>query len=305
MPTPPILHHYDLSPYAEKIRLCLGRKGLAWRSVQAPMVMPKPDLVELTGGYRRVPVLQVGADVYCDTHLIARVLDRLYPSPPLSPPGQETLERALSRWAEGSFMMLVLTFFGIGGVFSEEFVEDRKKTMVPPGMNLDGAKLLVPTKLTQLRAQLDGLEQQLADGRAFLLGEEPCLADFSAFHPVMMFQTHPRTAALLGPLKRVPAWMARVHAVGHGEPTALESGEAIALAREAEPAAYEGEPVVPEGLALGERVVILPDEYGSGNVTGELAPSGLHEVAVRRQTERAGEVVVHFPREDYVAIAAR
>ena len=81
MPHELVLHHYDLSPYAEKIRLCLGRKGLRWRSVQAPMVMPKPDLVELTGGYRRVPVLQLGADVYCDTHLIARVLDELHPDP--------------------------------------------------------------------------------------------------------------------------------------------------------------------------------------------------------------------------------
>ena len=304
MPHELILHHYDLSPYAEKIRLCLGHKGLAWRSVQAPMVMPKPDLVELTGGYRRVPVLQVGADVYCDTHLIARVLDRLHPNPPLSPPGEETLERALSRWAEGSFMMLVLAFFGLGGVFPEEFVEDRKKTMVPPGMNIDGTKLLVPTKLTQLRAQLDGLEHQLESGRAFLLGDEPSLADFSAFHPAMMLMAHPRTAALLGPLKRVPAWMARVAAVGRGERTELPSSEAIAIARDAEPAVYEGEPVVPEGLALGQRVVILPDEYGSGNVVGELAPSGLHEIAVRRRTERAGEVAVHFPREDYSVIAA-
>ena len=192
--------------------------------------MPKPDLVELTGGYRRVPVLQLGADVYCDTHLIARVLDALQPDPPLSPPGQETLERALSRWAEQSFMMVVLAFFGLGGVFPEEFVEDRRKTMVPPGMNLDGTKLLVPTKLTQLRAQLDGLERQLEGGRVFLLGDEPCLADFSAFHPVLMLQMHPRTAALLEPLKQVPAWMARVRAVGHGEPSELTSGEAIAIA---------------------------------------------------------------------------
>jgi glutathione S-transferase len=82
-----ILHHYDMSPYAEKIRLALGLKGLPWRSVVAPMVMPKTDLVELTGGHRRVPVLQIGADVYCDTHLIARVLDEVKPAPPLAPPG--------------------------------------------------------------------------------------------------------------------------------------------------------------------------------------------------------------------------
>jgi glutathione S-transferase len=299
-----ILHHYDMSPYAEKIRLCLGRKGVRWRSVQAPMVMPKPDLIELTGGYRRVPVLQVGADVYCDTHLIARVLDELQPSPPLSPPGRETVERALSRYAETSFMMVVIAFFGLGGVFPEEFVEDRRKTMVPPGMDLARSPMLLPTKLAQLRANLDDLEKLLIDGRPFLLGAEPCLADFSAYHPVLFLQMHPRTAALLEPLKQVPAWLPRVRAVGHGEPVPLSSSEAVAVAAGAEPAGYEGEPVVPDGLALGQRVVVLPDEYGSGNVVGELAPSGLHEIAIRRRSERAGEIVVHFPRTEYSVIAA-
>jgi len=80
-----ILHHYPTSPFAEKIRLILGFKGLAWKSVLMPPVMPKPDLVALTGGYRRAPVLQIGADVYCDTALIAQVLDRLHPSPALYP----------------------------------------------------------------------------------------------------------------------------------------------------------------------------------------------------------------------------
>ena len=32
--------------------------------------MPKPDLTPLTGGYRRIQVLQVGADVFCDTQVI-------------------------------------------------------------------------------------------------------------------------------------------------------------------------------------------------------------------------------------------
>ena len=73
-----ILHHYDISPYAEKIRLAFGLKGLAWRSVIQPMVLPKPDLMPLTGGFRRTPVLQVGADIYCDTLCIAMELDRRF-----------------------------------------------------------------------------------------------------------------------------------------------------------------------------------------------------------------------------------
>ncbi|MGI9592195.1 MAG: glutathione S-transferase family protein [Myxococcota bacterium] len=299
-----ILHHYELSPYAEKIRLALGLKGLPWRSVQTPMVMPKPDHLELTGGYRRVPVLQHGADVYCDTHLITRVLDRLQPDPPLAPPGLETLEHAVSRWAETTFMMVILSFFGIGGIFPEEFVEDRRKTMVPPDMNLDAAPMILPAKLLQIRSNLERLESLLADGRAYLLGAEPSAADLSAYHPAMVMGLHERTSALLAPFAGVREWMERVRAIGHGKPSPLESSEAVAIARDATPAPFEGEPVLPDGMKLGDPVVVLPDEYGSGNVAGELAASGLHEIAVLRHTERAGDVVVRFPREDYVLIAA-
>src|ERR1700686_3038945 len=82
-----ILHHYDFSSFAEKARLMLGFKGLAWRGVEQPPILPKPDLVPLTGGYRRIPVLHDGADLWCDTNLIARELERRAPVPTLFPPG--------------------------------------------------------------------------------------------------------------------------------------------------------------------------------------------------------------------------
>jgi hypothetical protein len=113
---------------------------------------------------------------------------------------------------------------------------------------------------------------------------------------------HPRTAALLTPLPRVSAWMERVRAIGHGKRTDFTSAQAIEAARAATPLAFEGEPALPDGIALGDRVVVVPDEYGSGNVIGELAASDLHEIAVRRRGDRVGEVVVHFPREDYGVI---
>jgi len=300
-----ILHHYDMSPFAEKIRLALGVKGLTWRSVQTPMVLPKPDHFELTGGYRRVPVLQIGADIYCDTHLVIRVLDRLHSTPPLSPPGLETVEHSVSRWAETSFMMVILTFFGVGGVFPEEFVEDRKKTMIPPGLDLDSASKIVSSKLIQLRSNIERLEAMLSDDRAFLLGDTVSAADLSAYHPLMMLGMHARTQAQLEGALRVGQWMNRMREIGHGEVTPIDSETAIAVARDAEPAGYsgyDGEPVVPDGMSIGDPVLVLPDEYGSGNVTGTLAESGISEIAVRRSTERAGEVVVHFPREDYMVV---
>jgi hypothetical protein len=77
-----ILHHYDFSPFSQKIRLIFGIKDLSWRSVTIPSILPKPDLVALTGGYRHMPVMQIGADVYCDTRLIADELDRRFPDRP-------------------------------------------------------------------------------------------------------------------------------------------------------------------------------------------------------------------------------
>ena len=82
-----ILHHYAGSPFSEKMRLVLGFKGLAWKSVTVPVVLPKPDVIALTGGYRRTPLLQIGADIYCDTPLICDVLEHRQPSPSLYPPG--------------------------------------------------------------------------------------------------------------------------------------------------------------------------------------------------------------------------
>ena len=83
--TEPVLHHYPFSPYAEKVRAMLGFKRIAWKSVQIPPVMPKPDVLALTGGYRKTPILQIGADIYCDTQCIIRELERRFPEPTLFP----------------------------------------------------------------------------------------------------------------------------------------------------------------------------------------------------------------------------
>jgi glutathione S-transferase len=74
-----ILHHYPASPFSEKVRVAFGIKGLAWKSVIIPRILPKPDLMPLTGGYRKTPVLQIGADIYCDTQLILREIERRAP----------------------------------------------------------------------------------------------------------------------------------------------------------------------------------------------------------------------------------
>lgn len=200
-------------------------------------------------------------------------------------------------------MIVIMAFFGIGGVFPEEFVEDRKKTMIPPGLDLDGASKVVSSNLIQLRNNIERLEGMLRDGRPFLLGEAVTGADLSAYHPLMLLGMHPRTQAQLEAVDHVQRWMDRVRKIGHGEVLPFDSESAISVARDSDPADYEGDPVLPEGMGLGDPVLVVPAEYGSGNVMGKLAASGISEIAVRRSTERAGDVVVHFPREDYAVVA--
>lgn len=294
------LHHYDASPFSEKVRLVLGRKGLAWRSVLQPDRMPKPHLVPLTGGYRKIPVLQIGADVYCDTQRIVRELEARHPDPPVLPPGAEGLCRMVDFWADRLlFQAAVPVLFGrIAHAVPKDFIEDRRRLM--GGGDFQRLIEAGPAFRDALRAHLDLLETQLRDGRPFLLGGEPCLADFSACHPVWFLASVPPAAEALEPFEAVRAWAERVRGVGHGERSECPPEEALAAARDAasttEPAADPGDPA---GLRPGDRVSVVPDDYGFDPVEGELVRSDVHEVALRRSAPEVGEVVVHFPRAGF------
>ena len=125
-----ILHHYDASPFSQKALMMLGIKGLAWRSVQIPMVMPKPDLTALTGGYRKTPVLQVGADIYCDTNIILPALERLAPgTPSLYPAGSEGVAQGLGfAWERQMWIPTIgVLVHYIGEHIPPEFIKDRKE----------------------------------------------------------------------------------------------------------------------------------------------------------------------------------
>jgi glutathione S-transferase len=103
-------HHYPTSPFAEKIRAIFGYKNLAWKSVFQPQIMPKPDLQALTGGYRRIPVLQIGNDIMCDTALICDVLEHLSPEKSLFPEGSKGAARILAQWADSTLFWTAMAY---------------------------------------------------------------------------------------------------------------------------------------------------------------------------------------------------
>jgi glutathione S-transferase len=293
-----ILHHYWESPYAEKIRRLMGMKGLAWRSVIIPMVMPKPDLTALTGGYRKTPVLQIGADVYCDTDLIARTIDRLHPEPPLFPDASGPLCLMLGAWQQELFWLAVSEVGVRAPIFPPGFLEDRS-AMVEGGLSLERVVGEAAARREQLRAKLDLLDTHLRE-RRFVLGERPSLADLSMFHPVFCMKIVPATAETLEPYAHLRAWLERVEAFGHGSLTEMQGAEAVEVARQATPAAARAhDPSEPNGLRPGDRVEVVHESFGQDPVAGELVASSVHEIAIARRDARAGDVVVHLPREHY------
>jgi glutathione S-transferase len=292
-----LLHQYDTSPFSEKVRKLLALKRVPWGAVTQPTIMPKPDLLPLTGGYRRIPVLQIGADVYCDTQLIVRTLEHLHPTPTMYPGGSEGTCHAWNLWADRLLFLPVVAvvFAEIGATVPPEFIEDRTKMM--PGRNFADIPKQAPHAREQIRALTAILETALADGRPFLLGRDLSLADAACWNPLWFLRIAPGSPALLEPLPRLREWMSRMDALGDGERSEVTPADALAIARESRPAAAPAaDPGEPNGLTPGVRVAVTPDDYGFDPVAGELVFSGVHEIALRRQDAAVGEVVVHFPR---------
>jgi glutathione S-transferase len=295
-----ILHHYQGSPFSEKVRLVLGMKNLAWRSVIVPMMNPKPDVVALTGGYRRTPFLQIGADVYCDSALMCRVIDRLEPEPPLYPTATAGLDDIVAQWADTSLFWTAVPFTmqpdGIAHIFAgapaeflKAFAADR--TAMNPAMR----RAPVADGGAMLDIYVTRLEASLADGRPFLLGHQPCIADFAAAQSIWFVRRAPVIAARLDGHARTAAWYDRIAAFGHGTPTPLSSAEAITISAGA--GTHAPVAVAPgQGHSKGDVVTVTAADYAHDEIAGSLVGLDAAEVVVARGDPRAGSVHVHFPR---------
>ena len=294
-----ILHHYDTSPFSEKVRLLFGLKGLSWGSVIQPTIMPKPDLTPLTGGYRRIPVLQVGADVYCDSQVIlAEVADRAGGAP-LDGAGW-----AVNLWSDRLFFgSTVPIIFGEIEV-PKAFIEDREKLS---GRPFDSAQMKAaagPMK-QQWRAQAAWLDQALAQSD-YLAGDKPGLADIAAYMNVWFLGGALRatTQQLIAGFDRLNDWRERIRAIGHGDRHEMTPAQALEIAKAAEPAAYSDHDANdPLGLAPGAAIAVMADDYGRDPIAGTLVAANASRVVLAREDPALGRLQLHFPRVGYVVVA--
>jgi len=301
-----ILHHYPMSPFSEKIRAVLGFKKLAWQSVTISTVMPKPDLLALTGGYRKTPVLQIGADIYCDTALICEVLEHRQPAPTLYPEGQKGLARIFAQWADSTLFWAAMGYNlqkpGMAALFAgvpeeavKAFAADR--SAMAQGMT----RPRPPDATSAYKSYLRRLADML-DWHDFLLGDTPCMADFAAYHPLWFTRTQvPVMAGILQATPVVLGWMDRMAALGHGQMSRLSAAEAIAVCAGAPAARVQADACFQDdhGIALGSRVSICAESFGAEPTVGELVAATRTRYTLRRVDPRAGVVRVHFPRVGY------
>ncbi len=301
-----ILHHYDTSPFSEKFRLILGHKGLAWQSVQVPRIMPKPDVLALTGGYRRTPFLQIGADIYCDSALMSQVVDRLHPQPPLYPASAGPMQHVLAQWADSTLFWTAIPYTmqpaGIAHIFAGAPVEVLKAFGADRAAMTPHMRRPTPADAgAHLVTYLAWLEGMLADGRAFLCGADPCIADFSVAQAPWFIRRAPPVAGVLDACPLLNAWYERVSAFGHGRSERLTSTEAIAIASAAGAAGQHAPCRVDAaaGIEAGDEVTVCATDYASDLVAGRLVGLQRDEIVIARDDERAGRVHVHFPRIGY------
>ncbi len=298
-----ILHHYPPSPVSEKVRIGLGIKDLAWRSVEVPRIPPKPDLMPLTGGYRRAPVMQIGADIYCDSQCILRELQRRFPEPTFFPGGGDGMPWGINRWTDAMFDLAVkIVLAANADQLPEAFAKDRGRLYLGPDWDLKKVRADLPHVIAQLRGQVGWIELRLATGRKFMLGDRPGLPDALAYYLVWFIRGRWQGGpALLSEFPALEAWEARVKAIGHGNPSETTAAQALEIARTAEPETPEqGDARDPQGLKPGARVGVVSDtDSGESPVTGTIRLVDRERIAIFREDARVGTVCVHFPRVGY------
>ncbi|MEM9937530.1 MAG: glutathione S-transferase [Pseudomonadota bacterium] len=304
-----ILHHYDSSPYSEKVRLALRMKNLGWSGVSIPVIMPKPDLIPLTGGYRRTPVMQIGADIYCDTAIILPELEKRFALPSLTLPGHEGLAKMIAAWTDGKwFQTSVAVIFGAtADVVPQAFIDDRVK-MSGQGFDVETMKSAAPMVRDQWRSQLMWIEERLEGGRHagtgdWLIGTKPGLVDVHAFmNPWFVENTVPDFLDRCfedAPLTR--NWYKRLKDYQGQAPEEITGADAIAIAKAAaprlKPASTDQDL---REMLPGTRVAIAPDDYARDWVEGDLVVANAERVILARHDEKAENLHLHFPRTGYL-----
>ncbi len=304
-----ILHHYPASLFSEKIRVLLGYLRLDWQSVIIPPIMPRPFLMPLSGGYRKTPIMQIGANVYCDTQVICRALARVADNSTLYAAGFPA-ER-VAQWADSDLFRTVVALnfreAAIAAQMSQLSAEavaafQKDRAELSAGAPIVG----VPPAAAEAHflEYLQTLETSLEGG--FLFGEVPSIADFSVYHCLWFVDGNPVNKSMLADWPNVQDYMERMRAFGHGRFMQLSAEQAHALGKNAEPIAPANARVdarLALNLKAGQNVGVSATDYGRNPIIGSLVKWAAEEIVVLRKDPEVGNIMVHFPNTGFSVAA--
>ena len=293
----PILYHYSASPYSEKLRLALGMAGMQWGSVIVPSQPPRPLLDAFFAGYRRIPVLQIGAHFYCDSALafdvLAEVSDRLTQTGRLSAPEELLRQHAEERIffavinaaSPISVLRLLAQDLGFLGLF--RFLKDRSEMM--RGSTVEKLSQGAAARLVKdFVDQLNGLLKQ----DRFLGGAHAGYLDLCCYHPLWMASVINReTLSALPPL--VHAWMQRIAALGHGSSVLVSQRQIYDRVSGDQFQDFVREVSGP--FAQNSLVSVRPTDYARDSTEGHLVFMDEHQCVITRNLPSGNAVFLHFP----------
>ncbi|SCA56052.1 conserved hypothetical protein [Candidatus Terasakiella magnetica] len=293
-----IFHHYPQSPVSEKVRIIFGMKNLTWKSVLIPRLPPKTNLTPLTGGYRLTPVMQIGADIYCDTKCIIQELEHRFPTPNFFP---DHLSCGLGQWTDGPLFKDVVTvaLVEMSPNMPPEFLADRGPLYFGPDFSLDDIKAKYNESLSNIRTQFGWIDKTL-QSRDFLNGPNSGLSDALVYYLLWFLRDRLlKDNPFLQQFPNLMEWAERIDTIGHGTSDDMSDLDALEIARKAQPQTPEQEdPLDPFGLQVGEKIAISP-VAGGPKVEGALHHLCADRMTLLREDEQVGQVCVHFPRLGY------
>lgn len=302
-----ILHHYPMSPFSQKIRTMLGYANVPWLSVITREMPPRPLLERLTGGYRKIPVAQIGADIFCDTRTIAAEIARMAGRPELALENCSADAQAYVKKVDLKVFFACLMVSGTGTLLRKvrqsmslpdiaRFVWDR----INIGRTAS-VRAVPPNKArAYVQAHLADVEQRLTQD--FLFGAHPTHADFSTWHS-LWFVRELAESPLVNTYPRTMAWMDRMKAFGEGQAQPLTAEQALAVARNATPRAIP--PEFTTDPMVGKLVRIAPSDYGQIPAEGVLVGVTPSQWILAREEAELGTLHVHFPRDGFLVTAVQ
>lgn len=297
-----ILHHYPMSPFSQKIRSMLGYAGVPWQSSLTKEVPPRPVLAALAGGYRKVPIAQIGADVFCDSRIIAAEIAELSNKPELA---LDNCSKEARDWVHKADLDVFFACVLAGGskklnrkvlksmslIDIARFLFDRINMGRKASIKITSPKQARP----KVMAYLAELEKIITDD--FLFGAAPCHADFSTYHG-LWFIRDLGERRMINDFPKTIAWMDRMKAFGNGTSTEITPQQSIIMARKATPRAIAEEHT--QDPRIGKRVTIAPNDYAQEPSQGVLVGATPNRWIIARENKDVGLVNVHFPKQGYV-----